>query len=346
MLGPPLPKPLGALLLLLLLSVNQCSGCISRPRPPTTPRPPPTTTTTARTTTRAPSRLGNATRCGHKGRERIVGGETTADGEIPWQCSLLQGRDRWIGCGAVLISCSPTIVLSAAHCFRGDISNLVVSCGTNIRSLTGNDRLTEHEQRRSVRSVVKHPRYSSATNRNDIALLKVNGDFDCVERRLYPACLPTRRETYAGWERGLVTGWGRTSENGGPLSTTLLKAKVPIVSDRDCNNAYNGAIDSASMICAGKEGIDACQGDSGGPLVAQDNEHLGWALVGVVSWGIGCARKGLFGVYAEVSQYLPWIASHFDLLPPSGYSRWKPKRKSLKRDKEKKKRRKGEERQK
>ena len=28
--------------------------------------------------------------------------------------------------------------------------------------------------------------------RNDIALLKVNRDFDCFERRLYPACLPTR----------------------------------------------------------------------------------------------------------------------------------------------------------
>ena len=27
--------------------------------------------------------------------------------------------------------------------------------------------------------------------------------------------------------------------------------------------------DSASMICAGEDGIDACQGDSGGPLVAQ-----------------------------------------------------------------------------
>jgi len=329
-----------ALLLLVLLSVNKCSGCNFRPRPSTTPRPPPPTTTTARTTTRAPSRLANATRCGHKGRERIVGGETTADGEIPWQCSLLQGSDRWIGCGAVLISCSPTIVLSAAHCFRGSISNLMVSCGTNRRSLNGNGRLTEHEQRRSVRSVVVHPRYNSGNNRNDIALLKVNQDFDCVERRLYPACLPTRGETYAGWKRGLVTGWGRTSENGGPLSTTLLKARVPITSDRDCNNAYNGAIDSASMICAGEEGIDACQGDSGGPLVAQDIEHQGWALVGIVSWGIGCARRGLFGVYAEVSLYLPWIASHFDLLPPSGYTRWKPKRKSLKREKEKKKKRK------
>ena len=152
---------LGALLLLVLFSTNQSSGCNFRPRPTTTPRPP--TTTTTRTTTKAPvlSRLGNATRCGHKvqikdvfekvcvyactscryadmpiyclserefnlkevlrvqnpgfqlvmvcsskkrqstlesllvqGRERIVGGNLTADGEIPWQCSLLQGNDR------------------------------------------------------------------------------------------------------------------------------------------------------------------------------------------------------------------------------------------------------------
>jgi len=183
---------LGVLLFLLLLSANHSSGCIPRPRPATTPRPTTTTTTTERTTTRAPTRLGNATRCGHKGRERIVGGETTADGEIPWQCSLLQGNDRWLGCGAVLISCSPTIVLSAAHCFRGSINNLMVSCGSNKRSLTGNGRLTENEQRRSVGSVVVHPDYNSGSNRNDIALLKVNHDFDCVERRLYPACLPTR----------------------------------------------------------------------------------------------------------------------------------------------------------
>merc|ERR1711990_913082 len=311
-----------------------CLSCFSSPT--TTPRP-----TTESTTTKAPAptRLGNSTRCGHKGRERIVGGNTTADGEIPWQCSLLQGNDRWLGCGAVLISCSPTIVLSAAHCFRGSISNLMVSCGSNKRSLTGNGRLTQYEQRRRVRSVVVHPRYHSGTNRNDIALLKVSGDFECVERRLYPACLPTRGETYAGWQRGLVTGWGRTSENGGPLSTTLLKAKVPIQSDQDCNNAYNGAIDYASMICAGEDGIDACQGDSGGPLVAQDSEHHGWALVGVVSWGIGCARRGLFGVYAEVALYLPWIAKSFGLLPPHGYTKWKPKQKSLRRKEKPKKER-------
>ena len=37
------------------------------------------------------------TRCGHKGRDRIVGGNLTADGEVPWQCSLLNGNNQWTG---------------------------------------------------------------------------------------------------------------------------------------------------------------------------------------------------------------------------------------------------------
>ena len=37
----------------------------------------------------------------------------------------------------------------------------------------------------------------------------------------------------------------------------------------------------------------------------------GYSLIGVTSWGDGCAVDGTFGVYASVEFYMEWIASQF-----------------------------------
>lgn len=50
------------------------------------------------------------------------------------------------------------------------------------------------------------------------------------------------------------------------------------------------------------------QNDSGGPLAYPDSRNI-WHLVGIVSWGDGCAEKNKPGVYTRVTAYRDWITS-------------------------------------
>ena len=69
-----------------------------------------------------------------------------------------------------------------------------------------------------------------------------------------------------------------------------------------------------STIGLAQGGKDSCQGDSGGPLVSKATDiDTGYSLIGVVSWGSGCASPNYYGVYTKVSNYLDWIAQQYDL---------------------------------
>jgi len=121
-------------------------------------------------------------------------------------------------------------------------------------------------------------------------------------------------ETSGGLEDGIMStvyGWGVTRENGSQPSI-MREVDVPLVS-RDRANAkdsYNNQIDD-SMIAAGYDqgGKDSCQGDSGGPLVIKDIQNNTQTLIGVVSFGDGCARAKKFGIYSNVAYAQDWINS-------------------------------------
>lgn len=98
----------------------------------------------------------------------------------------------------------------------------------------------------------------------------------------------------------VVSGWGVTSE-GGEMASTLQKVEIPVVPQWECKWLYTHEKLSDNMFCGGRAGRDSCQGDSGGPVVANG------FLVGIVSWGEGCARPGYPGVYSSVEKLRKWI---------------------------------------
>ncbi|XP_029477554.1 serine protease hepsin-like isoform X1 [Oncorhynchus nerka] len=252
--------------------------------------------------------------CGRRSltADRIVGGVDARQGSWPWQVSLQY--DGVHQCGGSIIS--DRWIVSAAHCFperNRQVSRWRVLLGSIYNKLTHkNVRVLE------VKTVVYHSSYlpfvdpNIDDNSRDIAVLALAQPLHFTDY-IQPVCLPHYGQRLIDGQLGTVTGWGNVGYYG-TLADVLQEANVPIINDAVCNapDYYDNQI-TTSMFCAGfeKGGTDACQGDSGGPFVAEDSlsKASRYRLLGVVSWGTGCAMAKKPGVYTRVSRFLPWISS-------------------------------------
>merc|ERR1711962_42644 len=226
---------------------------------------------------------------------KIVGGQDADEGEYPWQVSWrrVEGDGAYHSCGGSVLA--EEWVLSAGHCCAG-ISGGQIAAGINDRFDNANAQLSTFTQ-------FLHPDYSASNTNNDVCLLKLDVPLNFTSGRVAPVALNRNDD----WDDVYFTvaGWG-TTQQGGSLPDALQEVSVPYVGPLTCKIEYFPYSITDGMICAGETGKVSCQGDSGGPMVYFDDNGEA-SLVGVVSWGIGCAQWLKPGVYAKVAHFVDWI---------------------------------------
>ncbi|KAJ8705216.1 hypothetical protein PYW07_011043 [Mythimna separata] len=237
---------------------------------------------------------------------RIIGGTATTIQKYPYTVQVLY-TSQFL-CGGSLITTSH--VLSAAHCFVDDNgitmspSRYSIRAGTTILNSGGTLHL--------VTAIRVHEQYNTPIRDNDVAVVTMTTPVNLATSAARVGFLPIQSEVVPDNASVTAVGWGLTDTGLNSPSTVLNEVTVPKINNDICRTRYLVLQNlsgepfpvTTSMLCAGLldiGGKDACQGDSGGPLLYNG------IIVGITSWGAGCAQPSWPGVSARVASYTNWI---------------------------------------
>ncbi|XP_067000371.1 trypsin-1 isoform X2 [Anabrus simplex] len=182
---------------------------------------------------------------------RIVGGSVTQPHRYPWMVAILNSGK--MHCGGSLIN--DRYVLTAGHCLnwaRKEDLSVILGMHDRVTMEEGTEKLVD------IDKLIVHEQFSSdyLHDTEDIGLIRLKSPVH-YNRYISPVCLPKPGSDYTH-QIALVTGWGRTAQNGNP-SRYLRKASVKILLQSDCRNTTIGEHIMDTMMCAYEFETDACQ---------------------------------------------------------------------------------------
>jgi len=237
---------------------------------------------------------------------QIVGGTATTKGQFPFIVYVkVPVGDTSFG------SCTGSIynsewVITAAHCFgstdedNANRTQVLAGGVLDHKDPNAGGQWRGPGQLDGQALVFVNPSYDSSTNLNDIALIKVDPPFDLSKGEVSAVKLAEKSFNDVSIASLFAGGYG-VLEEGGDSNSKLFFASIPRADFDDCNEVYDDELSEDTQFCLGGAGdIDTCQGDSGGPVwSASSATSKEVEQYGVTSFGYGCARVDVPGVYAR-----------------------------------------------
>jgi secreted trypsin-like serine protease len=238
---------------------------------------------------------------------------------VPWQAALVprQGNSvdlQAVFCGGAIRDA--THIITAAHCLEGTLpQEIAVVVGQYDRTavpdtVDPNGDPKPDRQVLAVSAITNHPNYDPPTSNNDLAILTLGSS---IQGNSATGSLPVVGSGVSSTgSQAFVSGWGDNDPDpqGASQPDVLLFAIIDVYGDPPGDpacSAYGSDYIPSTMLCAGRDNgdgtfTDACQGDSGGPLARRiGTTSSADFLIGIVSFGNGCALEDFPGVYTDLA---------------------------------------------